>query len=130
MTLRCAAFVAGIAISTGAKTPGLLATTSLVRTVLNRIQSETTGFRDIMSFVDAGTFNNASGDDRTLDLVGEVQMSVDAVRTSVNSRQALDGNADFYIPDGTRVASRLRGTISTAASQSGDRFTTSFSGLL
>ncbi|MEP6946982.1 MAG: hypothetical protein ABJA02_13765, partial [Acidobacteriota bacterium] len=44
------------------------------------------------------------------------------VNTGTNVGSGPIGVGDFYIPNGTRITARLRGAVSTAASQTGDRF--------
>ncbi|MEP6947590.1 MAG: hypothetical protein ABJA02_16845, partial [Acidobacteriota bacterium] len=85
LTVLAAVFAA----SATAQTPRLRATTSQVRTVLNRINSETATFRQLMDSAVPNGINGANREDRVLDLISDLDGSIQTMRSTVNSRRGV-----------------------------------------
>ena len=92
-----------LSAAASAQTPRLRASNSQVRSLLSRIDSETSAFRDLMDTAAPSTFNNANGDERILDLVGNLQTSVQTVRSTFNSRRTMGAELTDLLDRAGRV---------------------------
>ncbi len=103
IVLMCSAVMMALSAAAFAQTPRLRASNSQVRSLLSRIDSETSAFRDLMDTAAPSTFNNANGDERILDLVGNLQTSVQTVRSTFNSRRTMGAELTDLLDRAGRV---------------------------
>ena len=94
----------GLALTASAQSPRAYASTSQLRTLLNRIETRTDAFQAEVqrSFV----YNDSLSDqreDRIENLIGDFENATDTLRVRVNARQTLYGEVDDVFDRAGRI---------------------------